>query len=864
MTSIQGHGLGELGLLAYDTLPTYSSIRLLQRIGKDAKGTLQFSVRICDLEKEDTKYHCLSYTWGNPHANGVFRQNFFTSADAQYTQQNSLPINVDGQLVYIQKNLYDALDRVPKTAYVDELNLTLGQGGQTYLHYAATKGLADVVERRIRRGAKVDARDDLGKTPLHYAAQRGHVAAAEVLCRAGSLQVAQDDEGKTPLDLAREGGHEDVVSLLEICSEQPDSGPTTIERDDVGADDLIWADAICINQEDIDEKSAQVSIMDWIYSRATFVLAWLGPEDETTKVGLRIVSTLANHMDKFLQSQVVPYGGYDKESYEEADIPLVSWAEWEALANIFQRQWFKRAWIVQEAVLPDVLIMFCGDRKVSWRDLGRVAEAIRRNEAKLGTLRSKVFVPADQIAIPVEWNMAEIYKWRTWMSAALGPDEEQAAEAKKHFTLEELVECFWTFLASNPRDKIFSLNGIQNILGIARLETDYRRSIESVYTGAARQILRECGNINFLSSCIYSAQRLDSLPSWVPDFGLPGKNPIPNLFTADRGLEYIPPRSDITDDPSLKVRGLRLGSISQIQNRPGATPGEKHVFDPSWLKMLLSLKPEEEENAQPVVSEILWRTLCMNMSYGSFYDATSFGPRAPEDFGHQFKIFMMLMILAAGDDAVLKHFDVEVASSFRGAVYIKEPFNPFEEDMASVLEDLDAIEAHDGDKYCLPSRLEVLTLWNSLNYTIHRLTPASEDGSTVDVTLPPDVMNGTAQIVGKGRVETGSGLFESCRSFSTTYNIAFGGRQLFMLGYKHLGLAPLSAKAGDEIWILPGLSAPAVLRRTERSVEEALSQVSLDENAARYHFVGAAYVHGIMGGEAVQGGDVKLEDVELI
>jgi hypothetical protein len=37
-----------------------------------------------------------------------------------------------------------------------------------------------------------------------------------------------------------------------------------------------WGDAICINQEDIQERSSQVSIMAFIYSRAQRVLVWLG------------------------------------------------------------------------------------------------------------------------------------------------------------------------------------------------------------------------------------------------------------------------------------------------------------------------------------------------------------------------------------------------------------------------------------------------------------------------------------------------------------------------------------------------------------------------------------------------------------
>ncbi|KAF2182954.1 hypothetical protein K469DRAFT_584513, partial [Zopfia rhizophila CBS 207.26] len=46
--------------------------------------------------------------------------------------------------------------------------------------------------------------------------------------------------------------------------------------------ELLWADAICINQADNADKSAQVRIMDEIYKNARLVIAWLGPVEDST------------------------------------------------------------------------------------------------------------------------------------------------------------------------------------------------------------------------------------------------------------------------------------------------------------------------------------------------------------------------------------------------------------------------------------------------------------------------------------------------------------------------------------------------------------------------------------------------------
>ena len=42
----------------------------------------------------------------------------------------------------------------------------------------------------------------------------------------------------------------------------------------------MWADAVCINQSDLDERSSQVSIMGDIYKNAQKCQVWLGTVEE--------------------------------------------------------------------------------------------------------------------------------------------------------------------------------------------------------------------------------------------------------------------------------------------------------------------------------------------------------------------------------------------------------------------------------------------------------------------------------------------------------------------------------------------------------------------------------------------------------
>jgi hypothetical protein len=46
---------------------------------------------------------------------------------------------------------------------------------------------------------------------------------------------------------------------------------------------MLWADTICINQTDDQEKSLQVPLIAKIYGQAEEVLIWLGDEAEGSK-----------------------------------------------------------------------------------------------------------------------------------------------------------------------------------------------------------------------------------------------------------------------------------------------------------------------------------------------------------------------------------------------------------------------------------------------------------------------------------------------------------------------------------------------------------------------------------------------------
>lgn len=64
----------------------------------------------------------------------------------------------------------------------------------------------------------------------------------------------------------------------------------------------IWADAICINQDDVSDKSSQISMMSVTYSNARSVFVWLG---EATDVAMQVLRCIKGFSSHNLRNEVV-------------------------------------------------------------------------------------------------------------------------------------------------------------------------------------------------------------------------------------------------------------------------------------------------------------------------------------------------------------------------------------------------------------------------------------------------------------------------------------------------------------------------------------------------------------------------------
>ena len=102
--------------------------------------------------------------------------------------------------------------------------------------------------------------------------------------------------------------------------------------------------------------------MDIIFSSAHTVIGWLGPEQVLSRVAIRAIGILCMRSldpefnDPFQQGE--PLVSFYKDG--------IKWREWLSVFALLQRLWFRRIWVVQEAVFAANLVLVCGDQILPW------------------------------------------------------------------------------------------------------------------------------------------------------------------------------------------------------------------------------------------------------------------------------------------------------------------------------------------------------------------------------------------------------------------------------------------------------------------------------------------------------------------
>jgi len=270
----------------------------------------------------------------------------------------------------------------------------------------------------------------------------------------------------------------------------------------VDAPRCLWIDAICINQNDVEEQNHQVGLMRHIYTEAISVIAWLGPSDRHSSIFMQLVENTTLTDNRPFRRRLI------RDELQNREYNFVA-----TFHGIFRRSYWHRTWIIQEIYFARKISVQCGHKVISWKDLVEFLtfltdewDSMDKYHPWWGLISRDAMARA--ISYAMRFNILNILR-KSRPRARRGGERQNGR-------LAHLLFNHWDALATNPRDKIFAIIGLASDSHLYSIDIDYRLSVSQVYTKFFREHVRLSRNLS-----IIIPRRLQdpahNLPSWCPD-----------------------------------------------------------------------------------------------------------------------------------------------------------------------------------------------------------------------------------------------------------------------------------------------------------------------------------------------------------
>lgn len=503
--------------------------------------------------------------------------------------------------------------------------------GQTPLTLAAAKGHAMAVRVLIEMGAEVHAKDSYGRTAQSRAKELGHEQVLSLLAQAGTLRskkeralkkrehedvekrmqhqyallppgyirVLELHPGKTGDVISFELHHVDLLRdhsfAFEALSYEWKGKVGTVpvqcnqERllitpkckaalESLCREDetrMLWIDAICVNQEDTEERSSQVKMMTQIYRIAKSVLMWLGEEKEHSELAFDSIPTFADIYNRYTgyRARAILFNAVGRPG-DVAD----GWAELAA------RSYFQRAWIFQEMILAGSRgFVLCGCLSSPWDAF----KAAFRGYEEAWLLKQK-----GSFSLIIENDKIFRNSGSLDIMVALGAMSR--------------------FGSTDARDKVFATLGLVGPAISRHIETDYTKTLREVLVQTNVSIINVTGHLiewYYDGPRDTAKARHDGLPSWVVDFTHPS----------------VYPRQPWEGGATF------FGSVS---GTPLATPTSLHVEGCILDKVVVTVAITNEKDTYDIVKPAVQAMSKLRRGISDAYPVVGdFRPRTAQDTG---------------------------------------------------------------------------------------------------------------------------------------------------------------------------------------------------------------------------------------
>jgi len=339
----------------------------------------------------------------------------------------------------------------------------------------------------------------------------------------------------------------------------------------------LWIDAICVNQSDMAERTSQVKRMADIYSKATRVVVWLGPESEDSSMAIDAFNTICSNTVVDWQTwSVRPTSPDPLLANGNVPVPLDE-AQSNSISSLLSRPWFERLWIWQEVRLPsgDNIIVECGCQTIPWNSMCHAILYLKKRHSS---------------------DTHDTFKNKVNSIFALC---NRRSSGYRSFSalLVDTKDC----KCSDPRDRIFALLSMLDPSEFAGIEADYSKTVSDVYKNAALCILKSDQALGILATAGLEQSNL-RLPSWVPGWPCRSLDRSLRHSVMAAGDTLVADIGQQADGGILQVTGVSCAIVDRVEGFKLPEYNSTTVTDiaheirriSSWINLQAPFKEHDE------------------------------------------------------------------------------------------------------------------------------------------------------------------------------------------------------------------------------------------------------------------------------
>ncbi|KAK7698967.1 hypothetical protein SLS64_012022 [Diaporthe eres] len=277
----------------------------------------------------------------------------------------------------------------------------------------------------------------------------------------------------------------------------------------------LWVDALCINQNDLVERSQQVLLMKDIYARCTVDLAWMLTAQNVSWLPARIAQLhrafeLMKRISFKDAETLAKMRDGPSDAHSRNTVPgafLLSVEEQEALIAAFGYTdiWY-RIWTMQELAYAPQVRLVAGPHELDWAAVG----------AFLG---DRPYADAFHAVFGHRGGGRAL---DLFFSGSVRVHDQRRALCDGNYTstLLDVLARFQQNGATDPRDCVYGILGL--VTDQHGIVVDYTKSATQVFVDTAISLVNAAQNLDVLCQTAWMARPRSKnpheLPSWVPDF----------------------------------------------------------------------------------------------------------------------------------------------------------------------------------------------------------------------------------------------------------------------------------------------------------------------------------------------------------